>query len=224
MKIIAYYRRSKKEQESNLGLEAQMSTVASYVEKNSCELIAEYTELEGGTAKKRHKRHQIAAAIAHAQSEGAVLLIARLDRLARDLEFTSMLYNAGIKFIACDSPDANETTVKIMMLFAEDEAKKISQRTKDALAELKKNGVALGCKAHRVPGCKISRDAITKSVETRKAKALSNENNRKGRSYARSLMEQGKTLEEICHIMNSAGFKSPSGNTIYPMTVIRWCR
>lgn len=201
-----------------------MSTVAKYVEKNQCELIAEYTELEGGTAKKRHKRFQIAAAIEQAKAENATLVIARLDRLARDLEFTSMLYNAGIPFIACDMPNANETTIKIMMLFAEDEARKISQRTKDALDELKKKGVPLGCKAHKVPGCKITSEAISRSVASRKAKAANNEHNRKGRSYARTLMEQGKTLEQICSIMTSAGFLSPTGNKIYPMTIIRWCR
>ena len=222
-KFIAYYRRSKKEHDSALGLMDQRAAVLRYTEGRGI-VIAEHTELESGTARRREKRHVIKRAIAQATANDAILVIARLDRLARDTEFTSMLYNTGVRFICCDNPEANELTIKMLSVVAENEAKNISRNTKAGLAQAKLLGTPLGCTAHTTPGCKLTDDARKKALESKRLNARINPNNRKGAAYAFSLFQAGKSLVEIVSIMKSHGFTSPSGGNIFPMTVSRWIR
>ena len=104
-KFVSYYRVSTARQgQSGLGLQAQKNAVASYV-KDGGKLVGEYTEVETGTRKK--KRVEIYKAIELARKEKAILIVAKLDRLARDVEFTSALFNGGIEFICCDNPNTN---------------------------------------------------------------------------------------------------------------------
>lgn len=221
-KYVAYYRRSKKVQDSTLGLEAQTHAVERYINSQNGVLIGEFTELESGTAKNRHKRVQIIKAIGLAKELNATLVIAKLDRLARDVEFTAMLCNTGVRFIACDMPSANEMTIKLVAVINEDEAKRIGKRTKDALDQLKQKGVPLGCNAHKNPGCKITREAIFKSIEKRKQLKEINTNNRVGRAMAQALKLQGQSLVDIAKNMNDSGYRSSTGKPIMPMTVKRW--
>ena len=141
-KYIAYYRVSRKEQGiSGLGLSAQKSSVLKYVSSQDGLILNEYTEIETGTNKR--ERIEIHKAIQQAKDEGAVLVIAKLDRLARNVSFVSSLMDTGIEFLAVDMPSANNFTIHIFSALAEQEAILISSRTKLALAELKKKGIKL---------------------------------------------------------------------------------
>ncbi|MCH8148983.1 MAG: recombinase family protein [Planctomycetes bacterium] len=140
--LIAYYRVSTRKQErSGLGLEAQQAAVANFARQADANVLAEYTETETG---KRSDRPELAKAIAHAKRARATLVVAKLDRLARNVAFTSALMESGIEFVACDNPYANKLTVHILAAVAEDEARRISERTKAALAAAKRRGVKLG--------------------------------------------------------------------------------
>jgi DNA invertase Pin-like site-specific DNA recombinase len=141
-KIVAYYRVSTKKQgKSGLGLEGQQTTVAEYVRQHAGNLIAEYVEVETGKSK---DRPELLKAIAHAKRSKATLVVAKLDRLARNVAFTSALMESSIDFVACDNPHANRFTIHILAAVAEHEAEQISQRTKAALAAAKRRGVKLG--------------------------------------------------------------------------------
>jgi len=105
----------------------------------------EYREVETGKGSDAlAKRSQLRAALEACRKLGATLVIAKLDRLARNVHFVSGLMESKVKFVACDMPDANELTIHMMAAFAEHEAKRISQRTKEALAVAKARGVQLG--------------------------------------------------------------------------------
>ena len=221
-RFVAYYRRSKKEQDSNLGLEAQRTAVEKFVQQHAGSVIGEYTELESGTARKRHKRFQVQEAITHVKKEGATLLIAKMDRLSRDLEFTSMLYNADIPFICCDSPGANEITIKFITMMAENEANEISKRTKAALVEAVKQGKVLGSPGHKIPGCKITDKSRAKAIATVKDNAAKNPNNKRGSAYAYALAQSGISYARIANSMNEEGFESPRGMLITENTIKRW--
>jgi DNA invertase Pin-like site-specific DNA recombinase len=132
--FVAYYRVSTQRQgASGLGLEAQQATVAAFVASRSAALVGAFTEVESGR-KSDAERPQLASALLLCRLKRAKLLIAKLDRLARDAHFLLGLEKAGLEFIAADMPHANRLTVGIMALVAEDEARAISARTKAALA------------------------------------------------------------------------------------------
>ncbi|SEJ87300.1 Site-specific DNA recombinase [Sphingobium sp. AP50] len=138
---VAYYRVSTRRQgSSGLGLEAQRNAVAEHLRSRD-NVIAEYTEVESG---KRKDRPALLEAIERAQLTGARLIVAKLDRLARNLHFITTLMETKVRFVAADLPDANNLTVHILAAVAEAEAKMISDRTKAALAAAKARGQRLG--------------------------------------------------------------------------------
>ena len=139
---VAYYRVSTDKQgASGLGLEAQCSAVLDFINGGAANLIAEFTEIESG---KRNDRPELAEALKLCRKEKAVLVIAKLDRLARNVAFISNLMESGVDFVAVDMPDANRLTVHILAAVAEHEREMISQRTKAALQAAKARGVKLG--------------------------------------------------------------------------------
>jgi DNA invertase Pin-like site-specific DNA recombinase len=139
---IAYYRVSTDRQgQSGLGLEAQQESVNSFAVRNGYQVIKEYTEIESG---KKSQRPQLQAALQQCKKEKAILIIAKLDRLARNVFFISGLIESGVEFIATDNPYANKLTIHILSAVAEYEREQISTRTKDALKAAKKRGVKLG--------------------------------------------------------------------------------
>jgi DNA invertase Pin-like site-specific DNA recombinase len=141
-KFIAYYRVSTQRQgRSGLGLEAQQSAVRDYLNGGDWRLVAELTEVESG---KRSDRPKLAEALKLCRLHGATLIVAKLDRLARNVAFLSNLMESGVDFHAVDFPQANRLTIHILAAVAEHEAKAISERTKAALAAAKKRGVKLG--------------------------------------------------------------------------------
>ncbi len=140
-KYISYYRVSSKHQGiSGLGLEAQKTTVKHFLSPND-KLIEEYEEIETG---KSNTREQLSSAIAQCQETASTLIIAKLDRLSRNVAFISRLMETNIEFVACDMPQATRFTLHIFAALAEQEAKFISERTISALSELKRNGIKLG--------------------------------------------------------------------------------
>ena len=140
-RFIAYYRVSTQRQgRSGLGLDAQRKAIADRL-CGSGDLIAEYTEVESGS---RNDRPRLAEALAACRLHRATLIIAKLDRLARNVAFVSNLMEAGVEFEATDFPQANRLTIHILSAVAEHEAKMISDRTRAALAAAKARGVNLG--------------------------------------------------------------------------------
>jgi DNA invertase Pin-like site-specific DNA recombinase len=141
--FVAYYRVSTQRQgRSGLGLAAQQKAVADYLNGGNWKLVGEFVEVESG--KRDDNRPKLADALKACRVHGAKLIIAKLDRLARNVAFVSNLMNAGVKFQAVDFPDANDLTIHILAAVAQHEAKVISERTKAALAAAKAKGVKLG--------------------------------------------------------------------------------
>lgn len=145
-KFVAYYRVSTQKQgQSGLGLEAQKASVASYLKGGACELVGEFVEVETGKgANALDKRPQLRAALEACRKNGATLIIAKLDRLARNVHFVSGLLETGCDFVAADMPQANKVMIQMHAVMSEWERDQISTRTKAALAAAKARGVKLG--------------------------------------------------------------------------------
>jgi len=143
-----------KQGRSGLGIEAQRAAVASYLDGFGVEPIAEFVEIESG---KRADRPELARALADCRMRKATLVIAKLDRLARDAHFLLGLERSGIAFTAADMPNANRLTVGIMAMIAEEERRLISDRTKAALAAAKARGVQLGGRVENLKNAELGR-------------------------------------------------------------------
>lgn len=142
MKIVAYKRVSTARQgRSGLGLEAQEKAIEEFAASRKAQVIESFTEVESG---KRNDRPALDKALHLAKITGSTLVIAKLDRLSRNAAFLLTLRDSGAKFIAADMPDANDLTVGIMALVAQQEREAISKRTREALAAAKVRGVRLG--------------------------------------------------------------------------------
>ncbi len=211
-KYIAYYRVSRKEQGiSGLGLLAQQSSVEKYVSGQNGIILNEYTEIETGTNKR--ERVEIHKAIQMAKREGAILVIAKLDRLSRNVSFVSSLMDSCIDFVAVDMPTANNFTIHIFSALAEQEAKLISSRTRQALAELKKKGVTLGNPSN------LNDEARSKGVQKIKENATNNDRNRQAQSVIISCKEKGMSYRQIAEYLNQLNFKTRYGNQFMAPTV-----
>ncbi len=142
-RLVAYLRVSTDKQgRSGLGLEAQRAAVVRHAAASAGgSIIGEHVEVESGRKK---DRPQLAAALADCRARRAVLVIAKLDRLARNVHFVAGLMESGVEFVASDMPTVNRLTVHILAVVAEEEARMISARTKAALDAAKARGVKLG--------------------------------------------------------------------------------
>ncbi len=141
-RFVTYLRVSTAQQgSSGLGLEAQRAAATAYLNGGNWTLLKEVVEIESG---KRNDRPALAQALRICRQQKATLLIAKLDRLARNVHFISGLMESGVEFVAVDMPEANRFVVHIMAAVAEQEADAISKRTKAALAAAKARGKALG--------------------------------------------------------------------------------
>lgn len=142
MKIVVYLRVSTVRQgRSGLGLDAQRVATDAFVAQRGAQVLQSFTEVESG---KLSTRPELAEALHLARMTGATLLIAKLDRLSRNAAFLLALRDSGVRFVAADMPDANELTVGIMALVAQQEREAISKRTKEALSAAKARGQRLG--------------------------------------------------------------------------------
>src|SRR3954471_11447089 len=170
--FVAYYRVSTARQgRSGLGLEAQRRSVADFLNGGSWDLLAEFVEVESGKA---DDRPQLEQALATCELSGATLVVAKLDRLSRNLAFLAKLQESGARFVAADMPEANELTIHIMAAVAQAERKAISTRTKEALAAAKARGVKLGGNRGNLHdlrnGPKLSAQVRTKAASDRAQK------------------------------------------------------
>jgi DNA invertase Pin-like site-specific DNA recombinase len=166
-KFVAYYRVSTRKQgKSGLGLEAQQEAVRSHLNGGRWKMVAEFTEVESG---KRNDRPALAEALALCRIHGATLIIAKLDRLARNVAFISNLMDSSVEFVAVDMPTASRFTVHIMAAVAEQEAEMIAARTKAAMATAKARGTLLGRRDSAIAAY-ASKGALA-SAELRGAKA-----------------------------------------------------
>lgn len=200
---IAYYRVSTQKQgKSGLGLDAQKSAVRNFLNVND-KLLAEFTDIESG---KNNERPKLLQAISEAKQQNATLLIAKLDRLSRNAAFIFTLRDTHVKFTCTDMPMANSLTIGIMAVMAQDERERISQRTKAALAELKKRGKKLGTPEN------LNKEAIEKGLRIRKQNALLNGNNKKATAMIIALRKQGKSFYQITKELNENGFKTRGNN------------
>jgi DNA invertase Pin-like site-specific DNA recombinase len=203
--FVAYFRVSTERQgASGLGLDAQHEAVARHVAAADGKIVGEFQEIESG---KRNDRPQIAAALAMCRARRATLVIAKLDRLARNVAFISRLMESGVDFVACDNPHATRLTIHILAAVAEHERDMISQRTKAALAAAKARGVKLG----------------NPRLEEARSKALARRRQRAPAvdlvSIASGLAAQGLGMREIARRLNRLGLLTARGKPWYGATV-----
>ncbi len=215
-KYISYLRVSTPKQgRSGLGLEAQRKAVADYLNGGRWKLIEEVQEIESG---KRNDRPELARALALCRIHKATLVIAKLDRLARNVAFISNLMDAGVEFVAVDLPQANKLTVHIMSAMAEYEADAISTRTKAALAAAKARGVKLGgnrgkIASQAVTGAKASALVRLAKVRKRNADLL---------PFIQAAREKGATsLRQIAAMLNEKGIPGPRSGPWHANSVRR---
>lgn len=210
MKYVTYYRVSTKKQD--LGLDAQQTIINNYL-KPADLIEAAFSEKETGT--KKRVQVELLKAIEKCKETGSTLLIAKLDRLARNVSFISALMDSNVEFKALDMPHANKLTIHIFSAIAEHEAELISTRTKAALQELKKKGVQLGNIDN------LTQEGRNKGVETNKVKAATNPNNRQAKAYINSLILQGLNYSQIAVQLNSNGFTTSRGKRFQSIQVQR---
>ena len=200
--FIAYFRVSTERQgRSGLGLDAQRAAVAYYLKSIGGVLIAEFTEVETG---KRNNRPELEKALAACHRQKARLVIARLDRLSRNLSFIAAMMDSGVEFVACDNPHATRFTLHILAAVAEHEREMIAARTKAALQAAKARGVRLGRNGERL--AKANRTtAIDRANQMKHVlKELS-----------------GFSTRQIAAELTARGIATPRGGRWHPQTVMR---
>ena len=221
MQVVSYLRVSTVRQGiSGLGLEAQRAAVACFASGGGHTPVAEFVEVESG---RKAERPQLIAALASCRLHRATLVIAKLDRLARNVAFIANLMDGGVEFLACDMPHANRLTLHLLAAIAEHEREMISHRTKAALQAVKARGVRLGNPngaAALREGC---RAAAARSAAARRAKAQ-----RHAEAVAPllcSLAAEGISGNRtLAAALNARGVPSPTGGAWYGEQVRRCSR
>ena len=189
-----------KQQISGLGVEAQREIIHNHVKNKP--ILAEYIETESG---KKSNRPQLLAALAMCRKTNSILIVAKLDRLSRNVAFTSKLLESDVEIVFCDFPQANRLILHIISSIAEYEA---GQRTKQSLQAKKARGVQLGKSENLMNKLE---QAVQHSITTNKAKADNNPNNMRAIALLRSLSMQGKSLSEMTCLLNEQGFVTSKG-------------
>ena len=213
-RYIAYFRVSTAQQgSSGLGLEAQREAVKLYVNSAGGLIVESFEEVESG---KRNDRPEIAAALAACRLRRAVLIIAKLDRLARNVAFISRLMDAGVEFVACDNPHATKFTIHILAAVAELEREQISARTIAALAAAKARGVKLG-NPHLKPGDRFAAQAA-RLVRTARSHAHATD----VLPYIEAARRAGcESLGDLARALTARGIETPAGGSTWNTTQIR---
>lgn len=201
--FIGYLRVSTERQHaSGLGLEAQREAIERFATQQGRTISHTFVEAESGKLK---DRPQLNAALALCRKNKSTLLIAKLDRLARNVAFVSALMETGAEFVAVDAPHANRLMIHIISAFAEYEREQISARTKAALTAAKARGVVLGANGKNLAlANKIAADEYAESV----------------RSHAQmGLVAGNRTLRALGGYLTSQGVPTASGGKWHPRTV-----
>ena len=202
-KAIIYTRVSTNKQgESGLGLESQLDIANNYCQQNNIEIIEHFSEVQSGG---KNDREMIAKALRRCELTGALLVVAKLDRISRDVEFIAQLQKSNINFVCADMPEANESMIQFMSVFAQYERKQASVRTKEALQAKKKQGVKLGTNNLTLDGAKKGRVNAIASIKDKadyRASLVCHEIN--------NAIEQGYTsLRQIADFLNKRHIKTP---------------
>jgi DNA invertase Pin-like site-specific DNA recombinase len=205
-RFISYYP-TERQGASGLGLEAQREAVARHVAAAQGVLVDEFQEIESG---KKNDRPEIAAALAACRLRRATLIIAKLDRLARNVFFISSLMESGVDFVACDNPHATRLTIHILAAVAEHEREMISHRTIVALAAAKARGVKLG-NPRLKPGdrwaARKARQARTERATKYAADVL---------PYIEAAQRAGcRSLGELAQALTARGVETPAGRKLW---------
>lgn len=219
MKIVCYYRASTHSQVTSF--DVQRNTIEQFAATHKATIIAEYREVESG---RKRNRPQLLKALEHAKYSGAKLVVAKLDRLARDVSFMSSLMEAGVDFLICDFPEATPLLIHLLSAIAEYEARLIRDRTREALRQKKRDGVLLG--SHRPEHWKGNQDrrlagaakGNRRSASVRTAKASD------WRQFFRDKIVElrpGKTYEQIAAELNSQSFTTPRGKRFTKSTICK---
>lgn len=219
MKVVSYLRVSTSKQgQSGLGLEAQQTSIQAFTRQKKATVLQTFIEIESG---KNNERPELAKAIHLSRVTGSTLVIAKLDRLSRNACFLLTLRDSGVKFVAADMPEANDLTIGIMALVAEQEREAISKRTKEALQAAKARGIRLGnpngatalkrASKGNVAGLKAIREKADKHAQNLKP-------------VIEALRSEGiLTLGAIARELNERGMLTPRGGRWHKSSVRNLC-
>lgn len=217
--VVGYLRVSTKGQgESGLGLEGQKAAIENYTRQTGANIVTYYTEIESG---RKSNRPELLKALAHCRRSKATLVVAKLDRLARNVAFLSTMLEAGVEFIAADNPSANRLTIHILAAVAEAEAKAISDRTKAALTSYKARGGKLGAE---LPQCRnLTADAIAKG-QRKGSEAMRQAAKEAYADIAPVIRERrtaGQTMQQIADHLTADGHTTRNGRPWNAVQVLR---
>ena len=202
--FVAYLRVSTQRQgSSGLGLQAQQDIIRNYLNGDSP--IAEFVEVESG---RKSERPQLHKALELCKKRKATLIVAKMDRLSRNVTFTSQLLDSGIEIVFCDFPKANRLVLTIIAAISEYEAGLIRKRTKEALQVKKEQGFKLGKPENLINNLER---AIANSKKTNMEKAQNNPNNRRAVALLRNLVKITSNLSEMARLLNDEGFVTSRG-------------
>jgi|WetSurMetagenome_2_1015567.scaffolds.fasta_scaffold00085_13 DNA invertase Pin-like site-specific DNA recombinase len=213
--FVAYMRVSTERQgRSGLGLDAQRAAIVGYIKAGQGKVSAEFVEVESG---KQDARPQLINALTACKRYGAILIIAKLDRLARNVAFIAALMQSGVEFIAVDMPQANKLTIHLMAAVAEHEREAISARTKAALEQTKLHGVRLGNPQGLRPDAAEKGRIVSALVRTRKSREYAEQ----FRPIIVAYKDAGLSLRAIARRMSEDGELAPRGGTSWTVATVR---
>lgn len=213
MKYIAYYRVSTKKQ--GLGLDAQKSIVENFVKANGGEIVGEYSEKESGKDKGNlyRNRVQLVSALDACKQQGAALIVAKVDRLTRDMETAANLVK-HYDIVFCDHPEMDALQQGVFFGMAMQEREYISQRTKQALQAKREKGAKLGA-----PNATFTDDQRAAALDTRRNNARRNENNLRAYGFIKNV--RGVNWGALANLLNQYGFKTAKGGNWQAIQVQR---
>ena len=227
MRYVTYYRVSTKNQGGDgLGIQSQKDSVKNFLRPRD-EVIEEFIEVESG---RKVNRQELLKAIELCKETKATLLIAKLDRLARNAQFVLSLRDSGVKFKCVDNPEANNLTIGLLAILAQDEVERISDRTTKALSVIK-DKISKGIPHYSKTGRLVTKlgnnnltdEARVKAIESVKRKAKENKNNKLAKAFIQLMLQTTEDLNEIVSALNENGFKTSRGKTFSRTQVKRLC-
>ncbi len=220
-KFVAYFRVSSDRQgKSGLGLEGQRAAVVQHV-GTAGDLIADYTEIETGKRDSLENRPELRRSLAHARRSKATLVVAKLDRLTRSVAVTSLLHQSNVDFVCCDNPYANRLPIQILAAVAEDEARRISERTKAALAAYKVRGGILGATLPQSQNLTSDARKRGTNASVLKRAVLTADAYEDVAAKMDELRSSGRSLRAIAEALNGEGHTTRRGRPWNPIQVSR---
>lgn len=212
--FVAYLRVSTQKQGySGLGLEAQREIITNYL--GEAKIANEFIEVESG---RHNDRPKLKEALDLCRKSGGTLIVAKLDRLARNVSFLAQLLDSDVEIIFCDFPQANKMVLHILGAIAQYEAELTATRTKQALQAKKARGARLGNPEHLMNKHQV---AIANSNNTNRTKAKNNPNNKRAVALLKVMVAQGQSLTSMANTLNSEGFTTANGYRFSAATVLR---